>query len=561
MGESASACILSLLGPFRLERRDGGRIDISSKRGQALLAMLATSGAGERTRAWLQDKLWGSREAEQAQASLRRELSNLRQVVNQPGCTILHADHQRIWLDLALVDVDLRRLDYAGAGEFLEGFDLAQEDGFEEWLRTERQRADLRSHAPAPAPTPESTPPVPQLDPGFADLPALAVLPFNNATGDPAHNFLADGLSEDLIDRLSRLRWLPVIARSSSHAAGSQISDPRTAAQQLGARYVVEGSLRAGPVIQLLASLTDTHSGQVLWSSRIPMPDHANPAGLEDLLGVLAATLELKVDQREQSRALAKPATDLAVSDLIWRGRWHLNRLSRMDAARARECFDEALAREPASPEALIQSTWARLWDLWRTRGDEADIRAVRQMAQRAIIADYDDARGHMLAGVAESWLRQPLRSEALLRRAIDLNPSLVLAHAQLGSTLSLRDAPAEALVHLDFAIRLSPNDQQLFFIAGERALAHLMLNDWEAALADAETAISRRGAYWYAHVLKINALSHAEQPELAARALTELMANSPTFSPDWLDWIPFIDRNWNTFLQRGLNPGASRAD
>lgn len=424
MGESASACKLSLLGPFRLERRSGGRIDISSKRGQAMLAMLATSGAGERTRAWLQDKLWGSRGAEQAQASLRRELSNLRQIVNQSGSDILHADHQRIWLDLAQVQVDLRDLDHAGAGEFLEGFDLAQEEGFEDWLRSERQRADLRRDVPRPAPAPEIAPPPAKLDPGFADRPALAVLPFGNGTGDPAHDLLAEGLSEDLIDRLSRLRWLPVIARSSSHAAAAD--DPRNAAQALGARYVVEGNLRSGAVLQLLASLTDMQSGQILWSSRIALPEPGNPAGLEDLLGALAATLDLKVDQREQARALAKPPADLAVSDLIWRGRWHLNRISRHDAAQARECFEQALAREPASPEALIQSTWARLWDLWRTRGEEAEIRAVRQMAQRAIIADYDDARGHMLAGVAESWLRQPLRSEALLRRAIDLNPSLV---------------------------------------------------------------------------------------------------------------------------------------
>lgn len=561
MGESASACKLSLLGPFRLEGRDGGRIDISSKRGQALLAMLATSGAGERTRAWLQDKLWGSRGAEQAQASLRRELSNLRKIVNEALGPVLHADHQRVWLDLALVAVDLRNLDQAGPGEFLEGFDLAQEDGFEDWLRSERQRADQRRQQPASALVAEPLPPPAKLDPGFAERPALAVLPFGNGTGDPAHDLLAEGLSEDLIDRLSRLRWLPVIARSSSHAAGGQPSDPRSAAQQLGARYVVEGNLRAGPVIQLLASLTDMQSGQMLWSSRMPLPDHGNLAGLEDLVGALAATLDLKVDQREQARALAKPPQDLAVSDLIWRGRWHLNRLSRQDAARARECFDQALAREPASPEALIQSTWAQLWDLWRTRGDEAEIRAVRQMAQRAIIADYDDARGHMLAGIAESWLRQPLRSEALLRRAIELNPSLVLAHAQLGSTLSLRDAPAEALVHLDFAIRLSPNDEQLFFIAGERALAQLMLGNCDAALADAETAISRRGAYWYAHVLKVNALARAGQPALAQQALAELLANSPGFAPDWLDWIPFIDRSWIDFLKRGLNPGTTRAD
>jgi tetratricopeptide (TPR) repeat protein len=195
------------------------------------------------------------------------------------------------------------------------------------------------------------------------------------------------------------------------------------------------------------------------------------------------------------------------------------------------------------------------------TRGSEAEIRELRAMAQRAIIADYDDARGHMLAGVVESWMRQPLRSEALLLRAIELNPSLVLAHAQLGSTLSLRGAPAEGLSHLDFAIRLSPNDQQLFFMSGERALAHWMLGNWDAAIRDADTAITRRRAYWYAHVIKINALVSAVRHGEAQGALAELREACPKFAPDWLTWVPFIERDWTKRLAQGLNRAGGSSD
>jgi TolB-like protein len=458
---------LSLHGPFRLDGPDGARVPVSSKRGQALLAMLATAGAGERTRAWLQDRLWGSRGSEQAQASLRRELSNLKKAINRPGSELLQADWSRVWLDLGLVTIDARSLDDDRSGELLEGLDIAGEDGFEDWLREERTRAATRA---VPQPPPQSAAATPLLA-EFALRPAIAVLPFGWVLPDPARDATAEGLSEDLTDRLAKLRWLPVIARSSAFAEATLKGDPRAAGRALGARYVVEGSLRDTPGgAQLAASLSDTESGEVLWSDRVALPDGGDPEGFEALLATIAAKLDLKVDQREQARAIARPPSDLAVRELIWRGRWHLNRLTRADSVLARECFDQALAQEPNSPEALIQATWVRLWDLWVTRGSDAEIREVRAMAQRAIITDYDDARGHMLAGIAEIWLRQPLRAEALLRRAIELNPSLVMAHSQLGCALHLKGEHAAAIERLRLAIRLSPNDHDLFFTLDELA-------------------------------------------------------------------------------------------
>jgi DNA-binding SARP family transcriptional activator len=129
---------LRLVGPFRLTGPDGTRIDISSRKGRALIAMLAMAPDGERTRGWLQDRLWGSRPAAQAQASLRRELANLRLAVNGTAeSLLLQADYQRAWIDLARLEVDA--LNGGGPGEFLEGMDLPGEDGFEDWLREQRQ--------------------------------------------------------------------------------------------------------------------------------------------------------------------------------------------------------------------------------------------------------------------------------------------------------------------------------------------------------------------------------------------------------------------------------------
>jgi tetratricopeptide (TPR) repeat protein len=251
---------------------------------------------------------------------------------------------------------------------------------------------------------------------------------------------------------------------------------------------------------------------------------------------------------------LRKPQSDLNVRELIWRGRWHLNRFTAEDSVQAKAYFADALAREPSSPEAIIQMTWAKLWDLWAQRGSDEDIRSVRQMAQKAIIADIDDARGHMLAGIAEIWMRQPVRAEALLRRAIGLNPSLVLAYGELGSALYLKDEPQQAVDMLNIAIRLSPNDHSMFYFLGELAMAHLMLGNSEMAIQCADNAIMNRSAYWYSHIVKINALVMTGDMAAAASALTDLQLSKALFDENYIDWLPFIDSTWNAYLKKGLN-------
>ena len=143
---------LRLLGAFRLEDPDGRRLDVSSKKAIALLALLASAQSGERWRAWIQDKLWGSRELHQAQTSLRRELHNLRKVTAGSRVPLVHANSRIVRLNLAHVDVDIRdrqRIAFSSE-ELLEGIDIAGEEAFEDWLRQTRKSlseiaAELRS--------------------------------------------------------------------------------------------------------------------------------------------------------------------------------------------------------------------------------------------------------------------------------------------------------------------------------------------------------------------------------------------------------------------------------
>ena len=309
-------------------------------------------------------------------------------------------------------------------------------------------------------------------------------------------------------------------------------------------------------VLVLAASLTDTDTGHSVWSNK-QVIDAAVPTMLDDFLTGLTLTLGSKIDQQEQSRALRTPQSDLNVRDLIWRGRWHLNRFTAQDSGLAKQCFEDALAQEPNSPEAIVQMANALLWDAWAMRSQDSAIRAVRQMAQKAIIADYDDARGHMMAGIAECFLRQPIRAKTFLERAIDLNPSLFFAHGYLGSAMYLNDEPMAALDALNFAVRLSPNDQHLFHVLGEMAMSHLMLGEPTIAIEYADKSVMRRPAYWFAHVAKVNAFVQLDDMRGARGAYDELIASNLKFDESYLDWIPFCDPKWNALLKEGLNLAA----
>ncbi|MET0251879.1 MAG: hypothetical protein ABW203_06845 [Novosphingobium sp.] len=542
---------VSLWGTFRLRRRDGTRIAVSSKKGMALLAMLATAPDGERTRSWLRDQLWGSRGRQQAQQSLRRELVALRPLLQSPAGNALSADGERLRLDPALCRLD--RSDQRSGAAFLEGFDIPGEEGFEDWLREERGRS-----APQATGT-EATPLEPLVDvaqpaPGFGGRPAIAVVPIRNETADEQLRYWAEGLSEDIIQLLSRLRWLPVIAESTMvHVAGVEDSSLGVA-RAVGAGYVLRGRIvgpEAEPALHL--SLLEATRGQLLWSESFRLKAQNAAHLVSELVGHVVAILASRIENAEQLRTLDRSLDALEPHELIWRARYHMKRLTRADAAIAREALAHAAQLFPLSPEVLVQQSWAMAWDVWAQRRPRQDIERFRALAERARDIDPFDARSYMLLGMADLWLRRYDTARELLREALRLNPSLINAHGNLGSTLYLSDSPAEALVPLRTGLRLSPYDTEAFYLMGELAMSHLMIGEHEQAVEQANAAVSRRRAYLYAHVIKITALGALDDRDAARLALANLRLVRPAFSPAELDWIPFRDRSWLDRLKDGL--------
>jgi tetratricopeptide (TPR) repeat protein len=149
--------------------------------------------------------------------------------------------------------------------------------------------------------------------------------------------------------------------------------------------------------------------------------------------------------------------------------------------------------------------------------------------------------------------MKRQNQAKSLLEQAIALNPSLAMAHAQLGGFYNLAGEPEKAIGPLQTALRLSPNDHQVFYTLAELALAHCMLGDWQATIENAEQALVRRPAYWYAHVIKINGLARSGDIRAASIALDELLVIKKDFSNKFVTWLPFMDRSWADYLAEGL--------
>ena len=196
--------------------------------------------------------------------------------------------------------------------------------------------------------------------PGLTHRPAVAVLPFENALGTQEHEYFSDGLADDIINGLSRVRWLPVIARNSTFAFKGAPIDVREVGRQLGARYVISGSVHVSDRrLQVQVWLNEADERRLVWSERYDREPRDLFAVRDEIaLGIVGA-IEPEFSRAEQFRSRTRPLESLDGWELVRRGLWHMNRLTREDAATARELFERALVRDPefgggAGPSLLV---------------------------------------------------------------------------------------------------------------------------------------------------------------------------------------------------------------
>jgi TolB-like protein len=293
------------------------------------------------------------------------------------------------------------------------------------------------------------------------DRPAIVVLPFKNLTGDPQQEYFSDGISEDIITALSKLRWFFVIARNSSFAYKSKSVHLKQIAEELGVGYVVEGSVRKnGDRVRITVQLNDVFTGRHIWAERYDR-NLADVFAIQDeITEAIVAAIEPQLYAAENFRAQRKPPDSLDAWDLVIRALSHYWRITREDSLVAQALLEKAIAIDPNYGQAHGVLAASHAFNVYMGWEDKATARPIAESAARtAIRADSEDPWAHYALGWLHLFARRFDDSHAEFELALRLNPNCSLAQGYYGFLLAYRGRGEEAELAARRALRLSPRD------------------------------------------------------------------------------------------------------
>jgi len=366
------------------------------------------------------------------------------------------------------------------------------------------------------------------------DKPSIAVLPFDNMSGDPEQEYFADGIAEDVITALSRFRSLFVISRNSSFTYKGSAVDTKQVARDLGVRYVVEGSVRkAGNRVRITAQLIDAASGNHIWAGRFDgtLDDVFE---LQDQITeriVFATAPEIEAHERERARR--KPPENLDAWELYQRGMWHFYRVTKDDLKAARALFDQAVARDPdfALPYAGI--AYVCFFEVFQGFAVAHDENLDQGLAagERAVALDDKDGFAHYALGRMLHLSGQGERAIAESKRAVDLNSSFALGYYGLAASFVWQDRATEGIVALDRSMRLSPQDPLLWAMQAMRAACSFSIEKYDDAEEWARKAVNTRPDMFQTQIYLAMALVGLDRLNEAKEAIEAAQRARPDFS------------------------------
>jgi adenylate cyclase len=397
-----------------------------------------------------------------------------------------------------------------------------------------------------------SGPEHPQL-PDLSDRPAFAVLPFVNMSGDPEQEYFADGISEDLITAISTWCRFPVIARNSSFAYKGRSLDIKQIGQELGARYLLEGSVRkAGHRVRITAQLIDAPTGHHVWAERYDRE-------LDDLFGIqdeitasIAAAVEPEIMAVEEHRATKRKS--FTAYDLVQRGNWHLYKFTPEEIVEAQRLFAAAIETDSTYAPAYVSMSYSKYMSSQFGAEFEGTLQSAFDFARKAVSLDDKDARAHMFLAQSSLWLRRHQNAIAEARQAIALNPSLAHAYSVLGYALDCVGEFDEALKTVAHSFRLRPHDRTIGRCIPAMAVAHYQLGNYEAAEEIARRAVALMPMYWLAHQMLAASLGQLGRKEEAALCVDEIRGREPEISRSaYSNRLPFRNAVYAQRIEEGL--------
>jgi adenylate cyclase len=338
--------------------------------------------------------------------------------------------------------------------------DAAFDDKGETALKNIARPVRVFALAGAQQPATKVIEPVPPL--ALPDKPSIAVLPFQNMSGDPEQEYFTDGMVEDIITELGRIRWLFVIARNSTFTYKGQAVDVKRVARELGVRYVLEGSVRkGGNRVRITGQLIDAISGAHIWAERYDRDLNDIFAVQDEITASVAGIIEPALAEAEQQRVLRKPPERLDAWEAYQRGLWHFNKYGPEENQTAQTFFRRAIALDPNFAPGHYGYALALQWEIWHfSTRPFSEVQGIPlEEARIAVSLDDKDATAHAVLAHMMMWGSEWEAAIAEARTALALSPNSSFVIAMLGCVLGFGGYREEALDLLRQAMRASPND------------------------------------------------------------------------------------------------------
>ncbi|HEY6996280.1 MAG TPA: adenylate/guanylate cyclase domain-containing protein [Xanthobacteraceae bacterium] len=364
------------------------------------------------------------------------------------------------------------------------------------------------------------------------DKPSIAVLPFQNMSGDPEQEYFSDGMTEDLITDLSKVSGLFVIARNSSFAYKGKSVKVQEIGRDLGVRFVLEGSVRkAGNRVRITAQLIDAGNGGHLWAERFDRDLTDIFSTQDEVVEKIVGTLAVTLTRGEQQRLGQRGTDNLEAYETWLRARALLSRGTRESVAQARTIYRRAIEIDLnfAAPHAgLALATISEYVSGWAADPAQALDEAER-WARRAVELNDQEPLSHMALGAVLLWRRDHEGALTESRRMMDLDPNFAQGYAATGLALMYAGRAAEALKPFALAMRLDPlyPAMVLHFLAQ----ANFSLGRYETAAEQLAERIARNPGTDASRMLLASCHGHLGRVEDARAAWAELLKVNPEFS------------------------------
>jgi adenylate cyclase len=364
------------------------------------------------------------------------------------------------------------------------------------------------------------------------DKPSIAVLPFDNLSGDPKQEYLSDGISEEIISALSSVPKLFVIARNSTFTYKGKPVKVQQVAEELGVQYVLEGSVKkSGDKIRITAQLVDALNGHHLWAKRYDRNLKDIFAVQDEITKKIITAMQVKLTEGEQARAAARGTDNLEAYLKCLQANEYLHRGNIENNALAKQLTEEAIALDPEYAWAYYNLGRARQSDVWygTSKSPKQVLAEATELLQKAIVLDDNLAEAHGFLGFIYSVERQHDKAFAQGKKAVALNPNSAMAHLWLGKVLTFAGRWEESIPEYKIAIRLNPIPPSYYFWS--LGLSYGATGQYDEAIAWCEKAVHMDPDSLMARIMMTAVYSWSGRDEEARAEAAEVLRINPNFS------------------------------